>query len=351
MPTREGTAVLVLAAAIFLLATNLMSGLLFVLDALLVSLLLVGVGASLLPLRGLSVARHAPGRGVEGTPVPIEVTVAAARGGRFLIVEDGWTGGRARALLPQVSAGRPATVALEVTPARRGRYVLGPVEITSKGLLGLFTARRRFTAPHVLTVWPRPRPVTPRVLAHLAPALEAQAARRTRQAEDFYGVRDYQRGDSVSRIHWRSSARRGALVVREFERPVADAATIVLDLDRRQAPERLDAAVRAAASVLQAARERRAEVVLVGWEETLVEHRQWEAAMDWLAGVVPSGPPLAEVLAALGGSGRQVVAIASAAVSGIGPDVLCIVPADDAAGQRGATGGLVYTSDGTVEAW
>jgi uncharacterized protein (DUF58 family) len=351
VPTREGTAVLLLAAAIFLLATNLMSGLLFVLDALLVSLLLVGVGASLLPLRGISVVRDAPDRGVEGTPVPIEVTVTAAHGGRFLIVEDGGPGARARALVPQVSAGRPVSLPLQVAAVRRGRHALGPVEVTSKGILGLFTSRRRFTAPQTVTIWPRIRPVTPQVLAHLAPALDAHAARRTHLAEDLYGVRDFQPGDSIARIHWRSSARRGSLVVREFERPVAAAATIVLDLDRRQAPERLDAAVRAAASVLQAALERRAEVVLVGWEETRVEHRQWEAAMDWLAGVVPSGPPLTEVLAALEGAGRQVVAIASSAAAGFGPGVLPIVPADDVALRSGTTGGLVYTSDGTVQAW
>jgi uncharacterized protein (DUF58 family) len=164
-------------------------------------------------------------------------------------------------------------------------------------------------------------------------------------------VRDFRPGDSPAHIHWRSSARRGSLVVREFERPLAPAATIVLDLDRRQAPERLDAAVRAAAAVLQAALERRAEVVLGGWAETWVEHRQWEAAMDWLAVVVPCGPPLAEVLAALVGAERQVVAIASSAVSGFGPEVLCIVPADEAPLAGGATGRLVYTADGTVQAW
>lgn len=351
MPTREGTAVLLLAGAVFLLATNLMSGLLFVLDALLVSLVLVGAGASLLPLRGLAAIRRAPERGVEGEPVALGITLAAPRGGRFLIVEDGWPGARARALVPQIAPSRPVDVALAVTPSRRGRYVLGPVAVASKGILGLFTAHRRVAAPHTVTIWPRIRPVSPQVLACLAPALDAHAARRTHQAEDLYGVRDFRPGDSLSRVHWRSSARRGALVVREFERPVAAAAMVVLDLDRRQTPERFDAAVRAAASVLHAARGRRAEVVLVGWEEGPVEHRRWEAAMDWLAGAVPCGPPLAEVLPLLARSDRQVIAVASTVATLTVPGVLCILPADDPAVLAGSARGLVYTSDGTVQAW
>lgn len=353
MPTREGTGVALLVAAVFLLATNLMSGLLFALDALLTSLLVVGAASSFLPLRGMRVRRRAPLRGTEGTPLLVDVTLSSAGGGRVLSVEDGWPGVRARAVLPQIVPGVPAPVSLALQPARRGRYALGPVEVLSRGMLGLVAARRRFPVFDRVTIWPQVQPVPPQVLSALAPALEGQTAGdRTHQPEELYGVRDYQSGDSLARIHWRSSARRGALVVREFERTTGPAAAVVVDLDRRQPPPRLDAAVRAAASLFHAAKERQADVALVGWEETLIEHRVWEAAMDWLAGVVPCAPPLAEVLPVLGASRRSLIVVAAtASLPPVAPGVIPVLPAEDVAGQQGTYAGLVYSADGAVRPW
>ncbi len=352
MPTREGTGIAILAAAIFLLATNLMSGLMFVLDALLVSLLCVGVGGSVWPLHRLRATRRTPERGTEGVGVPIEITLEAARGGRFFAVEDGWTGVRARAVAPHLAPGVPTSITITPKDARRGEYLIGPVEVTSRGMLGLFTARRRIAASgtHRITIWPRTRPVPAQVLAYLAPALEGQQADRTREPADFYGVRDYHAGDSLARVHWRSSLRRGSLVVREFEAPRAAAATLVIDLDRRQSPRRLDAAVRAAASVLRLAHDRRVDMVLMGWDERPVEHRQWEAAMDWLAGVVPCGLPLGDTLPAMVGPGGRVIVVASTPVVPAMTGLMAIVPAEDLASSD-ASPRLVYTEDGAVQAW
>lgn len=356
MPTREGTSTLLLAGAIFLLATNLASGLLFVLDALLISLLLVGAATAYAPLRGLRVEQRAQARGVEGLPLPIEITLESARGGRFLVVEGGWPGTRARALVPHTAAGVKAAVGLTVAPEGRGRFSLDAVTVSSRGPLGLFAARRRFPANGTVTIWPRTRPVPSGVMAHLVPVLEGgSSGARTRQAEDLYGVRDYRWGDNPAHVHWRSSARRGALVVREFERPVTPGAAIVVDLDRRQAPAELDAVVRAAASLFQAALDRGADVVLTGWEEGAVQHSGREPAMDWLARVVPCSPPAAEVLQQLAASGRHVILVAAITGSGSQPaGVTHVLPAARAAGGAAGdrpAGGLVYLEDGTVQAW
>lgn len=354
MPTREGTTALLLAGAVFLLATNLASGLLFVLDALLVSLLVVGAATAHVPLRRLRVEQRAPARGVEGGPLPVEITLESARGGRFFVVEGGWSGARARALAPHVVPGIRLTVDLTVVPACRGRFSLDAVTVASRGPLGLFAARRkvpstgRVGASGRVTIWPRTRPVARGVMAHLIPVLEGGSSGvRARQAEDLYGVRDYRRGDNPAHIHWRSSARRGALVVREFERPVMPGAAVVVDLDSRQSAVQLDAAARAAASLFQAALDREADVVLAGWEDGAVQHRGREAAMDWLACVVPCAPPLAEVLPKLAGSGRHLIVVAAITGSGSWPaGVTPVLPA-----ACGPDSGLVYLEDGTVQAW
>ncbi len=349
MPTREGTVLLIVAAAVFLLATNLMSGLLFVLDALLVALILVGMVAAARPVRGITVTRRVPPRGVEGRPVQVGMTLSSARGARFLVVEDGWVGARARAFVPTLEGGRATTVHLSPTPERRGQFVLGPAEIVSRGLVGLLTVRRRFVLPDRITIWPRISPVPKTALAHLAPALDGRAeGHRTREPVELYGVRDYRPGDNLAHIHWKSSARRGALVVREFERPVDPRVAVVVDLDRTQRPARLDAAARAAASLLWAAHEARANVTMVGWDGQFAEHHGWEAAMDWLAGVAPSGPPVRQVLAAIRErTQRHLIVVASSASVPALPGVTLIVPAEEAGPQHV----LVYTAEGAVQAW
>lgn len=353
MPTREGTTVLLLAVALFFMATNLMAGLLFVLDALLVSLLGTGVVTALLPLRGMTVHRRAPARATEGVPFDFVLTLVSPRGGRFITVEDGWEGARGRALVAHLPAGAPLTCTLSVTPRRRGLYHIGPAEIASRGAVGLLVARRRVGARGRVAVWPRVHPVPAQALEVLVPSLDGCADPvRTREAEDFYGLRDYRPGDSLARVAWRTSARRGALVVREFERTRIPRVTVVLDLDRRQAPERLDAAARAAASLFCAARDRGLTVTLVGWERGPVEHLEWEAAMDWLAGVVPDGPPLADVLPHLEARARTLIVVVSRAdLPSRRPAVVPVLPADDVAARQAEWRGLVYTSEGMVQAW
>lgn len=360
LPTREGTTVLALAAASFLLATNLMSGLLFALDALFVSLLIAGAISAAAPLRRLRVSRTAPPRAEEGRPVELILSLEAGRAGRLLLVEDGCPGSRGRAFIPEIAAGHTASAEITVTPSRRGLFEPGPVEVTCRGVVGLFAARRRIGVPGAITVWPSSHPLPEQVLEHLAPSLTGVgSAGRTRQPADFYGLRDYQRGDSLAHVHWRSSARRGALVVREFELPQAPSATLILDLDRSQPPERIDAAARAAASVLRSARDLGIEMVVLAYGEGPVERRGWEAAMDWLAVAEPCGPPLEAALGALGPKGAGAVVISltdDVPRDGAGLGVTFIVPAGEAGAGRGSTppvrpAGLVYTPDGRIEAW
>ncbi|MGH2372610.1 MAG: DUF58 domain-containing protein, partial [bacterium] len=336
--------------ATFLLATNLSSGLLFALDAVLAAVFVVGAATAYGPMRRMRVTRRVPPRGIEGEALVVDTTLVSRRAGRFLTIEEGWKGARTRAVVPHVSPGVPVTTALVLVPQRRGHYVLESTEIISRGTVSLFAARRRIGAPDRIVVWPKTLPLASGILSGLLSAADAPVAgERTRAAEDFYGVRDYQRGDAPSRVHWRLSLRRRALVVREYERPRAQRLAIVLDLDRRQSRERLDAAVRAAASILRAAVDRGADVVTAAWNGEYVEHRAFESAMGWLAGVEPSGPPLAEVLRALPSlQDRHLVVVASStAVPPLPVHATAILPADENPGR----GALVYASDGLVAAW
>lgn len=114
---------------------------------------------------------------------------------------------------------------------RRGLFNVGPVRVTTSDLFGLFRRSRTFGAPQPVLVYPRAEGL-PQFWA--PPALLAGDSRTRRPAfsvtPNAASVREYQPGDSFSRIHWRSTARTGELMVKLFELDPASDVWIVLDL-------------------------------------------------------------------------------------------------------------------------
>jgi uncharacterized protein (DUF58 family) len=125
---------------------------------------------------------------------------------------------------------------------------------------------------------------------------------------DFHSVRDYEQGESLRRVHWPTTARRGHLMVKELEEAPHDAVAVVLDCDPAGAAgtppdSSFDAAVRAAGSLLraQAGRGRRAVLVTTGTEAAAVPIASlavdFGAAIAVLAAVEPNAPqPLERTL-------------------------------------------------------
>ena len=116
---------------------------------------------------------------------------------------------------------------------RRGLFNVGPVRVTTSDLLGLFHRTRTFGAVQPVLVYPRAEEL-PKFWA--PPALLAGESRTRRPAYSITpnaaSVREYQPGDSFNRIHWRSTARTGELMVKLFELDPASDVWIVLDLFR-----------------------------------------------------------------------------------------------------------------------
>jgi uncharacterized protein (DUF58 family) len=107
---------------------------------------------------------------------------------------------------------------------QRGRYRLGPLALASGDPFGLFRVTRRIQSTNQVVIYPAtvdlpdfPLPVG------MAPGGDALRRRTHYVTPNAAGVRDYVPGDSYSRIHWRSTARRDRLMVKEFELdPLAD---------------------------------------------------------------------------------------------------------------------------------
>lgn len=120
---------------------------------------------------------------------------------------------------------------LETVCRRRGLYDLGPIIVRSSDPFDIFPREFRFGQRRSLVVCPQalelPRYSVPP--ANLPG--EGRFRRRTHYVTpNAAGIRDYEPGDSVNRIHWKSSLRTGSLKVKTFELDPASHLWVVLDL-------------------------------------------------------------------------------------------------------------------------
>ncbi len=114
-------------------------------------------------------------------------------------------------------------------PSRRGPVEMSDWWLQSGDPLGLFKRTQRGRDGEVAVVLPR---FTSLRAQPLVRELEASVtAPRSGYGSEVFGVRPYQPGDPLRRIHWRSTARRGELIVREFEPPGVQNLGIFLDPD------------------------------------------------------------------------------------------------------------------------
>ncbi len=116
---------------------------------------------------------------------------------------------------------------------RRGLYTVGPVQVTTGDLFGLFRRTRTYGEPKHVLVYPRavelPNFAVP---SALLPG-EGRFRRPTHYiTPNASGVREYEPGDSLNRFHWRSTARTGELMVKLFELDPASDIWVVLDMHR-----------------------------------------------------------------------------------------------------------------------
>lgn len=127
-------------------------------------------------------------------------------------------GAKASRVLSSIGGRRTRSFVTRTRLAQRGAYPLGPTRLLSGDPFGLFAFEKDFPVEQTLTVYP---PVVPiRAVENpwgLLPGGEAVRRRTHQVTPNAATVRDYAVGDPYSRIHWVSTARRGRLIVKEFE--------------------------------------------------------------------------------------------------------------------------------------
>lgn len=144
-------------------------------------------------------------------------------------------GPRPRFVLDGVSRGWRRQVRYQVRCEQRGRFTIGPMRVQVGDPFGLVALQREFSSTASLLVTPRTVDLPSGSLPSgwSGSGEERPRSFATGTAEDVT-VRSYRRGDDLRRVHWRSSARSGELMVRREEQPWQARATLLLD-DRAEA--------------------------------------------------------------------------------------------------------------------
>lgn len=139
-------------------------------------------------------------------------------------------GPRPRFVLDRVEAGGRREVSYRVRSDLRGRYPLGPLQLQLSDPFGMCELTRSFSAYDTLVVIPRTQPLPPVRLAGEASGYgEGRQRALALAGEDDVIPRGYRHGDDLRRVHWRSTARYGELMVRREEQPQRARCTVLLD--------------------------------------------------------------------------------------------------------------------------
>ncbi|MDQ2686298.1 MAG: DUF58 domain-containing protein [Armatimonadota bacterium] len=192
-------------------------------------------------LAGLSCERSHPTACARGEFLNVTLTVANT--GRFpkffLSVQDHLprglrVEGESPAALLQLWPGETAEIAYTLVPERRGVFAILATDFFSTDPLSIYVHSRTARCLSELTVYPTPLPLR-RVFwedrAGWGRRLGEDGSVRG-EGQDFHSVREYRSGDDLRRVHWRTTARTGKLVVMEFEQGRSGDILIALDLNR-----------------------------------------------------------------------------------------------------------------------
>lgn len=201
--------------------------------------LLLGISVAIAP-RNLKLSGTREGlfpRVSEGDRLDVEVSLLAQRTVSTFILEERVPerlGTTVKVPVTRLPKGRGVSHRYTLRAARRGVYQVGPLVAVASDPLGLSERETVVSEPFELLVHPRIELVSDRPLSrsHEDPPIRPPVSRPWPSGAEFYGMREYQRGDDTRKIVWKATAKTGKVMIREAEQGITDHVTIILDTDR-----------------------------------------------------------------------------------------------------------------------
>jgi len=185
---------------------------------------------------------------------------------------------------------------------KRGVWKIGPIQVVSQDALGFYRMRRTLDVISYIIVYPAFFRITafPPLARGSVSWMGVETAKISGDSHEFFGIREYERGDAISRIHWPSSARHGKLIVKQFERNSVQEVTIVMDFKEGNdigtgRETTLEYSVKIAGSIARFLMDSGAFVQIIGYtnETMVVPFGKGEShlykVLEYLAGVRSNG--------------------------------------------------------------
>ncbi len=184
------------------------------------------------------------------------------------------------------------TATYRVTCRPRGVYRVGPTIVRASDPLGLATLSAGTGPVDRIVVYPAVEELNGfPIIRGQDPAMQASRPEHARRGgEDFYTLREYQRGDDLRRVHWPSSAKTDQLMIRQLETPWQSRALVLLDVrsSSYESQEAFEKAVSGAATIVT-------HLVGAGFDADLwagdaepIDASRYTSAMERLALVQPN---------------------------------------------------------------
>ncbi|MBI1276736.1 MAG: DUF58 domain-containing protein [Anaerolineaceae bacterium] len=318
MPTSRAYSFAAASIVIYLFGNQTQVGWLYVVSALMLGVVAAGWLLSRGSLKGLGGKRQI-GNTLdadlyEGEEVEIMLQIDKIKGAASSLVRIEETcplaapdspQRRAQLFIPALAEGEAVQFEYTVTLDRRGLYTFPSLNAESRAPFGFFRRNGQLNIPTRTLVYPEIRPL--KRLELLDRQLTAQVARpRAGVGYEVMGVRPYRPGDSPRHIHWRSVARTGTLISKEFADEAQPGLTLVLDLFKHPYPTTkskhtpFEWAVKAAASIGDYAQRRGYSLYVISDDEVIPAPQGAVgemALLQYLARVQPTGKrPLTQII-------------------------------------------------------
>jgi len=218
---------------------------------------------TLLSLRGLAVRRGPAGAAAAGQllSLPLVVTNLLNRRRQTFIIREHCPFAAVPDVFTLVDALGPReerVVSRRILTRRRGGFQQRQIILRGGDPAGLFSRERTVVLPQSLVITPATEPLSdipwrprPARIATVGSPLSMAGT-----SQELYGIREHRAADGLRNIHWKSSARFGRLMVREFERDAVMSVALLIDADAAHlgGPDddsNLEYLVRAAASLVE----------------------------------------------------------------------------------------------------
>ncbi|MFQ5903305.1 MAG: DUF58 domain-containing protein [Candidatus Binatia bacterium] len=291
--TREGWFFSALTLSIGLVAINTGHNLFYLVFALLLSLVLVSGILSERVLRGIEVRRHIPSEVTARVPFAVVLEVRNPHRHKVsysLMISDGgdFLPRRIIGYLPSLGPGESKSFHYLAQVGKRGLHRFGSVHLITRFPFGLFEKVRLIPLQGNLIAYPGLKESSR--LRAMVLGKDHIGSKKWRWGEEVLTLRPALPEDDHRFIHWRTSARMGQLMVKEFVEKIERPRAIFLD-NRGEEGEKFEQAVEVAASLLRLLVNNGVAVTFATWNEhfqPMASAEEMKAALHHLALISPS---------------------------------------------------------------